>query len=137
MGICLESVKGTKGEVGPKGDSCGIGEQIQRNETYIGPKGEKGMIGLKVNWISPKDFKLYQLFFSNIVVINWYWFKKGDKGDGGPEGPPGFQGEAGLKGDLGMKGEKGLPGPAGPRVSYLFAILIIVDIIPQYTKILC
>ena len=49
MGICLESVKGTKGEVGPKGDSCGIGEQIQRNETYIGPKGEKGMIGLKVN----------------------------------------------------------------------------------------
>lgn len=51
MGICVESVKGIKGEVGPKGDSCGLGEQIQRNETYIGPKGEKGMIGMKVNSI--------------------------------------------------------------------------------------
>lgn len=49
MGICRESEKGTKGELGPKGDSCGVGEQIQRNETYIGPKGEKGMIGVQVN----------------------------------------------------------------------------------------
>ncbi len=51
MGICVESVKGNKGEVGPKGDSCGLGEQIQRNETYIGPKGEKGMIGMKVDYM--------------------------------------------------------------------------------------
>lgn len=49
MGICVESTKGNKGDLGPKGDSCGnLGEQIQRNETYIGPKGEKGMIGVKV-----------------------------------------------------------------------------------------
>lgn len=51
MGICVESAKGSKGDTGPKGDSCGqTGESIQRNETYVGPKGEKGMIGMKV-WI--------------------------------------------------------------------------------------
>lgn len=88
MGICRESEKGSKGDIGPKGDSCGISEQLSPNLTYVGPKGEKGMIGMK-----------------------------GDKGDLGPEGPPGYPGEPGTKGDLGMKGEKGLPGPAGSRVS--------------------
>lgn len=49
MGICVESEKGDKGVPGPKGESCGQGEFSGRNETYIGPKGEKGMIGVKVN----------------------------------------------------------------------------------------
>lgn len=68
MGICVESTKGSKGDVGPKGDSCGnLGEQIQRNETYIGPKGEKGMIGMKVN---PKLlFKLLANRFQTEILL--------------------------------------------------------------------
>lgn len=49
MGICRESEKGSKGEAGPPGDSCNI-QGFERNSTsYIGPKGEKGMLGLKVD----------------------------------------------------------------------------------------
>lgn len=49
MGICREGEKGDKGDMGLKGDSCrGSDEFIGRNETYVGPKGEKGMIGMKV-----------------------------------------------------------------------------------------
>lgn len=50
MGLCKENAKGEKGEMGPKGDSCvaDVGAQTRGNESYIGPKGEKGMIGMKV-----------------------------------------------------------------------------------------
>jgi len=50
MGICRESEKGIKGDPGPPGDSCGNLEFTQSNLTiqYQGPKGEKGMLGFKV-----------------------------------------------------------------------------------------
>jgi len=49
MGICRESEKGSKGDIGPKGDSCTQNmEQTGRNTTYIGSPGPKGMEGEKV-----------------------------------------------------------------------------------------
>lgn len=51
MGICLESAKGQKGEPGPIGDICNTGEVEGRNETYIGPPGQKGPEGPRVSRI--------------------------------------------------------------------------------------
>lgn len=49
MGICRESEKGSKGDMGLKGDSCTQNmEQTGRNTTYIGSPGQKGMEGEKV-----------------------------------------------------------------------------------------
>lgn len=69
-GICRESGRGDKGEAGPKGDSCLGGNEFEGkgNVTYIGPKGEKGMLGMKVNLTS--QFKLN--LFSSLVKLNFF-----------------------------------------------------------------
>ena len=82
VGICHESEKGDKGDIGQKGDSCVSSEQVgNTNLTYIGPKGDKGMIGLK-----------------------------GDIGPEGPpgyQGDMGFKGDLGMKGEKGLPGPAG------------------------------
>jgi len=48
MGICRESEKGVKGEPGPRGETCNLGEITSPNTTYTGQPGPKGMEGPKV-----------------------------------------------------------------------------------------
>ena len=59
MGICRESEKGSKGDIGPKGESCSTSEAIGLNTTYIGQPGPKGMEGPKVNDKSSLKLQIY------------------------------------------------------------------------------
>ena len=63
MGICRESEKGGKGDIGPKGDSCTTMEGIGPNTTYIGSPGPKGMEGVKVCAEMMRSTLLLQEYF--------------------------------------------------------------------------
>ena len=131
----LASLKGEKGDQGPKGDP---GEQgIQ------GPKGDpgesayqvavnNGFVGTEDEWLAslkgekgdqgPKgdpgeqgaDGKsAYQLAVDSGFVgseSDWLTSLKGEKGDQGPKGDPG---EQGIQGPKGNPGEQGIQGPKG------------------------
>ena len=83
----LISLKGEKGETGPKGDKGDTGEKGATGER--GPQGLQGERGLQG--------------------------VQGEKGEQGIQGPVGPKGEQGIQGPVGPKGEQGEPGPQGPK----------------------
>ena len=112
----MTSLKGEKGDQGPKGDP---GEQgIQ------GPKGNPGEQGIQGPKGDPGK-STYQLAIDSGFVgseSDWLTSLKGEKGDQGPKGDPGEQGiqgpkgnpgEQGIQGPKGNPGEQGIQGPKG------------------------
>ena len=104
----LISLKGEKGETGPKGDKGDTGEKgatgergpqgLQGERGLQGVQGEKGEPGIQ-GPVGPKGEQGEQ----------------GIQGIQGPQGEPGPQGPVGPKGEQGVQGEKGEPGPQGPK----------------------
>lgn len=90
----LISLKGEKGETGPKGDKGNTGEKGATGER--GPQGLQGERGLQ-----------------------GVQGEKGEPGIQGPVGPKGEQGEQGIQGIQGPQGEPGLQGPKGDTGSGL------------------
>lgn len=90
----LISLKGEKGETGPKGDKGDTGEKGATGER--GPQGLQGERGLQ-----------------------GVQGEKGEPGIQGPVGPKGEQGEQGIQGIQGPQGEPGLQGPKGDTGSGL------------------
>ena len=90
----LISLKGEKGETGPKGDKGDTGEKGATGER--GPQGLQGERGLQ-----------------------GVQGEKGEQGIQGPVGPKGEQGEQGIQGIQGPQGEPGLQGPKGDTGSGL------------------
>lgn len=96
----LISLKGEKGETGPKGDKGDTGEKgatgergpqgLQGERGLQGVQGEKGEPGIQ-GPVGPKG-------------------EQGEQGIQGIQGPQGAPGAQGPKGDPGQKGEKGDPG---------------------------
>lgn len=86
----LISLKGEKGETGPKGDKGDTGEKGATGER--GPQGLQGERGLQ-----------------------GVQGEKGEQGIQGPVGPKGEQGEQGIQGIQGPQGEPGPQGPVGPK----------------------
>jgi hypothetical protein len=84
----LISLKGEKGETGPKGDKGDTGEKGATGER--GPQGLQGERGLQ-----------------------GVQGEKGEQGIQGPVGPKGEQGEPGPKGEPGANGAPGVQGPKG------------------------
>lgn len=83
----LISLKGEKGETGPKGDKGNTGEKGATGERGPqGLQGEKGLQGIQ-----------------------------GEKGEPGIQGPVGPKGEQGEQGIQGIQGPQGEPGPQGPK----------------------
>lgn len=99
----LISLKGEKGETGPKGDKGDTGEKgatgergpqgLQGERGLQGVQGEQGEPGIQ-GPIGPKG-------------------EKGDQGERGPQGPQGQIGPQGPKGEQGEPGPKGEPGADG------------------------
>jgi len=89
--------KGDKGETGPKGDKGDTGEKGATGER--GPQGEQGIQGP----VGPKGEQGEQ----------------GIQGIQGPVGPKGEQGEQGIQGIQGPQGEPGQQGPKGDTGSGL------------------
>lgn len=83
----LISLKGEKGETGPKGDKGNTGEKGATGER--GPQGLQGERGLQG--------------------------VQGEKGEPGIQGPVGPKGEQGEQGIQGIQGPQGEPGPQGPK----------------------
>lgn len=90
----LISLKGEKGETGPKGDKGDTGEKGATGER--GPQGLQGERGLQ-----------------------GVQGEKGEQGIQGPVGPKGEQGEQGIQGIQGPQGEPGSQGPKGDTGSGL------------------
>ena len=84
----LISLKGEKGETGPKGDKGDTGEKGATGER--GPQGLQGERGLQ-----------------------GVQGEKGEPGIQGPVGPKGEQGEQGIQGIQGPQGAPGIQGPKG------------------------
>lgn len=96
----LISLKGEKGETGPKGDKGDTGEKGATGER--GPQGLQGERGLQ----GVQGEKGEQGIQGPVGP-------KGEQGEPGPKGEPGADGAPGAqgpKGDPGQKGEKGDPG---------------------------
>lgn len=96
----LISLKGEKGETGPKGDKGDTGEKGATGER--GPQGLQGERGLQ----GDRGEKGEQGIQGPVGP-------KGEQGEPGPKGEPGDNGAPGIqgpKGDPGEKGEKGDPG---------------------------
>lgn len=93
----LISLKGEKGETGPKGDKGDTGEKGATGER--GPQGLQGERGLQ----GVQGEKGEQ----GIQGI------QGPQGEPGPQGPKGEQGEPGPKGEPGADGAPGIQGPKG------------------------
>lgn len=99
----LISLKGEKGETGPKGDKGDTGEKgatgergpqgLQGERGLQGVQGEQGEPGIQ-GPVGPKG-------------------EKGDQGERGPQGPKGETGPQGPKGEQGEPGPKGEPGANG------------------------
>lgn len=83
----LISLKGEKGETGPKGDKGDTGEKGATGER--GPQGLQGERGLQG--------------------------VQGEQGEPGIQGPIGPKGEKGDQGEQGPQGPKGETGPQGPK----------------------
>jgi len=83
----LISLKGEKGETGPKGDKGDTGEKGATGER--GPQGLQGERGLQG--------------------------VQGEQGEPGIQGPVGPKGEKGDQGEQGPQGPKGETGPQGPK----------------------
>ena len=83
----LISLKGEKGETGPKGDKGNTGEKGDTGER--GPQGLQGERGLQG--------------------------VQGEKGEQGIQGPIGPKGEKGDQGERGPQGPQGQIGPQGPK----------------------
>ena len=83
----LISLKGEKGETGPKGDKGDTGEKGATGER--GPQGLQGERGLQG--------------------------VQGEQGEPGIQGPIGPKGEKGNQGEQGPQGPKGETGPQGPK----------------------
>lgn len=83
----LISLKGEKGETGPKGDKGDTGEKGATGER--GPQGLQGERGLQG--------------------------VQGEKGEQGIQGPVGPKGEQGDQGERGPQGPQGQIGPQGPK----------------------
>lgn len=83
----LISLKGEKGETGPKGDKGNTGEKGDTGER--GPQGLQGERGLQG--------------------------VQGEQGEPGIQGPVGPKGEKGDQGEQGPQGPKGETGPQGPK----------------------
>ena len=120
----LISLKGEKGETGPKGD---------KGDT--GPKGDKGDTGSGLNikgeldseaglpqegvsgdaWLISGNLYVYVGENGN-VVSNPKWSNVGSiQGVAGPQGPVGPKGEQGEPGPKGEPGANGAPGEQGPK----------------------
>lgn len=106
-GTIFNSLKGEKGDQGPKGDTGETGAQGPKGEKgdtgAQGPKGDKGDTGAQgpqgeTGAQGPKG-------------------EKGEKGDTGATGAQGPKGEKGETGAQGPKGDTGATGPQGPAVS--------------------
>lgn len=83
----LISLKGEKGETGPKGDKGNTGEKGDTGERGPqGLQGERGLQGIQ-----------------------------GEQGEQGIQGPVGPKGEKGDQGERGPQGPKGETGPQGPK----------------------
>lgn len=99
----LISLKGEKGETGPKGDKGDTGEKGATGERGPqGLQGERGLQGVQGEQGEP-----------GIQGPAGPTGPKGEQGEPGPKGEPGANGapgEQGPKGDPGEKGEKGDPG---------------------------
>lgn len=132
----LISLKGEKGETGPKGDKGDTGEkgpQGPKGET--GPQGPKGETGSGLNikgeldsesqlpqegvsgdaWLISGNLYVYVGENGN-VVSNPKWSNVGSiQGPAGPQGPVGPKGEQGEPGPKGEPGANGAPGVQGPK----------------------
>ena len=92
----LISLKGEKGETGPKGDKGDTGEKGATGERGPqGLQGERGPQGLQGERGLQGD--------------------RGEKGEQGIQGPVGPKGEQGEQGIQGIQGPQGEPGPQGPK----------------------
>lgn len=90
----LISLKGEKGETGPKGDKGDTGEKGATGERGPqGLQGERGLQGVQGEKGEPGI--------------------QGPQGEPGPQGPKGEQGEPGPKGEPGADGAPGIQGPKG------------------------
>lgn len=89
----LISLKGEKGETGPKGDKGNTGEKGDTGER--GPQGLQGERGLQ--------------------GIQGEQGEQGIQGPAGPQGPVGPKGEQGEPGPKGEPGANGAPGVQGPK----------------------
>lgn len=89
----LISLKGEKGETGPKGDKGNTGEKGDTGER--GPQGLQGERGLQ--------------------GIQGEQGEQGIQGPAGPQGPVGPKGEQGEPGPKGEPGADGAPGIQGPK----------------------
>lgn len=136
----LISLKGEKGETGPKGDKGDTGEKGDQGEQgpqgpkgETGPQGPKGDTGSGLNikgeldseaglpqegvsgdaWLISGNLYVYVGENGN-VVSNPKWSNVGSiQGPAGPTGPKGEQGEPGPKGEPGANGAPGEQGPKG------------------------
>ena len=137
----LASLKGEKGDQGPKGDPGEQGLQGPKGghgeQGIQGPKGDPGEQGIQGPKGDPGE-SAYQVAVNNGFVgteDEWLASLKGEKGDQGPKGDPGEQGADGksayqlavdsgfvgsesdwltsLKGEKGDQGPKGDPGEQG------------------------
>jgi hypothetical protein len=99
----LISLKGEKGETGPKGDKGETGPKGDKGDTgEKGATGERGPQGLQ----GERGLQGVQ-------------GEKGEQGIQGPVGPKGEQGEQGIQGIQGPQGEPGQQGPKGDTGSGL------------------
>ena len=137
----LASLKGEKGDQGPKGDPGEQGLQGPKGghgeQGIQGPKGDPGEQGIQGPKGDPGE-SAYQVAVNNGFVgteDEWLASLKGERGDQGPKGDPGEQGADGksayqlavdsgfvgsesdwltsLKGEKGDQGPKGDPGEQG------------------------
>ena len=136
----LASLKGEKGDQGPKGEPGEQGVQGPKGEPgeqgIQGPKGDPGEQGIQGPKGNPGEQGIqgpkgdpgkstYQLAIDSGFVgseSDWLTSLKGEKGDQGPKGDPGEQGiqgpkgnpgEQGIQGPKGNPGEQGIQGPKG------------------------
>lgn len=96
----LASLKGAKGDVGPKGNTGATGAKGATGD--VGPKGATGVTGPTgaTGDVGPKG---------DTGEVG----PKGDTGDTGPKGDTGEVGPTGATGEVGPKGDTGDTGPKG------------------------
>lgn len=108
----LISLKGEKGETGPKGDT-GSGLNIKGELDSESQLPQEGISGDA--WLISGNLYVYVGENGN-VVSNPKWSNVGSiQGPAGPQGPVGPKGEQGEPGPKGEPGANGAPGEQGPK----------------------